>query len=148
MVRGFLRFGNGCEWQNQIQPGFGDSLIITSNQFRTLLIEQLQFLELDQAERRANIIEAEIESKFQHIILTRPAFIAVPTRNRHSMRPEQTEAFGQFRIVCRDHPAFSGRHILVTEETEAACFTETSASSTCEQCAGRVGCILDKEYSV
>jgi hypothetical protein len=85
------------------------------------------FSQLRQAESRANIIESEIESEFGHIVVSRPAVFAVPAVHRHSVRAQQANMSGEFRIRGRNHAAFSGRDVLVSEKAEAARVTPASA---------------------
>ena len=105
------------------REGRGRALILKAIRCRVWIIpssiDPFELCQLSQTESRPNIIEAEIESEFGHIVVTRPAVFPVPAVHSHSVGPQQAYMSGEFRIRGRNHAAFSGRDVLVSEETEA-----------------------------
>ena len=145
VIRRLLRFGQRGQWENDTQIRFGKTLVVMANQVRALLVEERKLRELHQPKCCANIVKSEIESEFEHVVMSGPAFLAIPARDGHSMRSQQTQPPRQLRVVRGDHAAFGRGDVLISKKTEAAGVTKTSARLPPEHRAGGVRGIFDKK---
>jgi hypothetical protein len=126
-----------------IQRGLLESIVVPVNQCCALLIEDVQLRQLRQTYRRPDIVEAEIESDFQHVILSgrpfsRSQLEAVIPCDR-SNRSRRARSSSPVVII----PPSAVVMFLVTEETETSRNAEASTRLLPEQGSGRVSRIFD-----
>ncbi len=99
--------------------------------------------QLDEPDRRADLVEAVVEAVLDHVVAVRVAAVTVPRQRRHPVRAQQADALGE-RVVVRDeHPALARWQVLVREEAEAADVAERPARLPLPACAERVRSVFD-----
>ena len=144
MMRGCPFRGDRVKRKNQLPQVRMESVVVSDNQIPPATVDIVQLPQLCQANRGADVVEAEIETHFHNVVTRWASTALVPAGSRHAVTAKEPRSSGQFGVVGRDDATFPRGDVLVSKETEAAGHSQTARGSSPILGARRVGGILNE----
>src|SRR6185436_6553621 len=124
------------------------TLAIASGQAPARSVLRLHPRKLDEADRRANLVETVVEPRLEDVVRVGMASMTIPCERCHAVRAEQPDPVGELWVIGHNEPALTGWQILVREKAEAADAADRSALAAAPDCPGSMRGVLDDRQPV